>query len=829
MDNTGFDYILDLLLSYISLSHAWKDWWFTQLTLPTNILVSPFSFYMYNLRRRNTNPSQSETLSSSSSDPPTPGQKSPSHSFGSDDTLPLLSSSEDFYTQPPAPIYQLLPEELLGDIPSLPIFLPTYTEIYPHLLRASAFSPQFRHTLTKTSHIRLTKTSIDHIPLPEIPSLMASPIAQAISHPTTQPTATITTAAAPLGLPGSLLPGAPAAAATTATTSSTTPRRAPPPPPPVSSLSLAGLVSNPYYGLHTVAGPAQKSHRPTNAATARPAGSPSGGLPPTAPCNPPSALEDTIRVLEGCVASMATSLSQVAQRQEDLFRQIMTDATDTRTMLLSRLRKESDNQEREMDGLQAYLRRFSSDIDARLATSEKQIRTWCADTFSRSTATGPQQSGYVASTRTPAPGVQGTNSHVPFSSFTSHVPVSSHTGTATPQTTSCSLSTVPSAYTVAPSSDSSACYGFGCPPPTTTTTTTSMFTPYQFPNIKGPAEFAEPTPYRSAQTFLTEYKHYAELLHGNAPDIQAKRLYFFLSGRASHWFRTHIWDQPFQNDPQAVYARFLDRFGREQPQTLLKSYRTRRQARDESVADYINDMILLLGNSGLPETVQVDYLVNGFKPEIRDSVRLEEPKSIHDAEVQALRQEMMLRGVRGQMRQLQAAQAHQVTPRHRSRPTSRQDRSRDRSSDIPRRDRQPSLSDREDTDDGSVPRSSTRSPQGGSRPWSSVRFRSSSRERSESPNRNSWSRYRYPSSEDDRRSVSPDRHQKRSSYSRDGSTGDYRRRDSSPYRRREGSPYYKPKEGDGERPPRSPNAFRRRADTPPPDRRGTAPAQSRYA
>ena len=95
-------------------------------------------------------------------------------------------------------------------------------------------------------------------------------------------------------------------------------------------------------------------------------------------------------------------------------------------------------------------------------------------------------------------------------------------------------------------------------------------------------------------------------------------------------------------DIEAMYKAFLKRFSHEDPDTILKGYRNRKQKKGESVESYMEDMIDLLSNSQLDEKTQVDYLINGLRPEIGNTIRIDLPEKLTEVEKLATKMELNL-------------------------------------------------------------------------------------------------------------------------------------------------------------------------------------------
>ena len=160
----------------------------------------------------------------------------------------------------------------------------------------------------------------------------------------------------------------------------------------------------------------------------------------------------------------------------------------------------------------------------------------------------------------------------------------------------------------------------------------------------GLAKFKEPTSFRSARTFLDEYKFYADIVYSGQPQLHAKCFYFMLDGRAKLWYKDAIWKAgPVQKaNPAWVYEKFLDYFEREAPPILSKSYASRIQRSAESVSEYSKVKKEMLHNLAYPEAVKVDFFVQGLKPNIRRMVETEMPANLRLAETAAVKAEVIL-------------------------------------------------------------------------------------------------------------------------------------------------------------------------------------------
>ena len=169
----------------------------------------------------------------------------------------------------------------------------------------------------------------------------------------------------------------------------------------------------------------------------------------------------------------------------------------------------------------------------------------------------------------------------------------------------------------------------------------------QLSSFNKPKPFGRPTPYRSASRFLSEYKFYIQAMHPYDEKMQALCFYGYLEDRASQWYFVNVMDKPISINRDMLFAAFLQRFGAEDPETLIKGYRNRRQKKDESVESYCSDMISLLSNSQLDEQTQVDYLLNGLRPEIGNIVRMDTPKTIMEVERMSIKQELSIEALRG--------------------------------------------------------------------------------------------------------------------------------------------------------------------------------------
>ena len=168
----------------------------------------------------------------------------------------------------------------------------------------------------------------------------------------------------------------------------------------------------------------------------------------------------------------------------------------------------------------------------------------------------------------------------------------------------------------------------------------------QLNSFNKPEQFAKPTAYRSAAKFLNEYKFFIHAMHPTDPVMQATCLYGHLKGRAAQWYYSTVMNRPLMYERDAMYAAFLTRFGAADPESLVKGYRNRRQKKDESVETYMADMVDLLSNSDLDEKTQIDYLLNGLRPEIGNVIRFDAPDSINKVELLAMKQESSLKALK---------------------------------------------------------------------------------------------------------------------------------------------------------------------------------------
>ena len=179
----------------------------------------------------------------------------------------------------------------------------------------------------------------------------------------------------------------------------------------------------------------------------------------------------------------------------------------------------------------------------------------------------------------------------------------------------------------------------------------NKYTSAQLSSFTKPKVFSRQTAYRSAEKFLSEYKFFVEAMHPTSEYMQAKCMYGHLDGRAASWYFTNVMDKPLMYNRDAMYAAFLERFSGEDPETVIKGYRNRKQKAGESVEDYMTDMISLLSNSQLDEKTQVDYLINGFRPEIGNPIRCELPGKITDVERLATKTEVTITSLSSQLKQ----------------------------------------------------------------------------------------------------------------------------------------------------------------------------------
>ena len=177
------------------------------------------------------------------------------------------------------------------------------------------------------------------------------------------------------------------------------------------------------------------------------------------------------------------------------------------------------------------------------------------------------------------------------------------------------------------------------------------YTSAQLNSFQKPKKFGKATANRSAEKFLSEYKFYIRAHHPSNQYMQASSLYGHLEGRAAQWYYSNVMDKPLMYDIDAMYKAFLKRFSHEDPDTILKGYRNRKQKKDESVESYMEDMIDLLSNSKLDEKTQVDYLINGLKPEIGNTIRIDLPEKLTEVEKLATKMELNLESFKSQLKQ----------------------------------------------------------------------------------------------------------------------------------------------------------------------------------
>ena len=175
-----------------------------------------------------------------------------------------------------------------------------------------------------------------------------------------------------------------------------------------------------------------------------------------------------------------------------------------------------------------------------------------------------------------------------------------------------------------------------------------------------PQPFGKQTAYRSAEKFLMEYKFFIEAMYPGNHNMQAKCMYGHLEGRAQSWYYTNVMDKPLMFNRDALYAAFLDRFSGEDPESVVKGYRNRRQKPAESMEDYMTDMISLLSNSHLDEKTQVDYLINGFKEELANAIRVKLPKKITDVEKLAIEHDIVIQSIKKGIETAQTPDTAQV-------------------------------------------------------------------------------------------------------------------------------------------------------------------------
>jgi len=176
------------------------------------------------------------------------------------------------------------------------------------------------------------------------------------------------------------------------------------------------------------------------------------------------------------------------------------------------------------------------------------------------------------------------------------------------------------------------------------------YTSAQMNSFQKPKPFGRATAYRSAAKFLSEYKFFIRVHHPEDPAMQATCMYGHLEGRAAQWYYTNVMDKPIMLNRDEMFAAFLKRFGGEDPETVTKGYRNRRQKKEETVDSYMTDMIDLLSNSQLDEKTQVDYLINGLRPEIGNLIRLDFPDKITQVETLATKAELSMASFKAQLK-----------------------------------------------------------------------------------------------------------------------------------------------------------------------------------
>ena len=175
-----------------------------------------------------------------------------------------------------------------------------------------------------------------------------------------------------------------------------------------------------------------------------------------------------------------------------------------------------------------------------------------------------------------------------------------------------------------------------------------------------PVAFGKQTAHRSAEKFISEYKFYIEPLYPDNPGMQSKCLYGHLKDRAASWYYANVMDKPLMGNRDAMYKAFLASFGGENPETVVNGYRNRKQKPEETLEDYMTDMISLLANSQMDEKTQVDYLINGLREELANSVRVKLPKSITDVEKLALEVDITIQAIKKGLAPAAAAESPQL-------------------------------------------------------------------------------------------------------------------------------------------------------------------------
>lgn len=76
-------------------------------------------------------------------------------------------------------------------------------------------------------------------------------------------------------------------------------------------------------------------------------------------------------------------------------------------------------------------------------------------------------------------------------------------------------------------------------------------------------------------------------------------------------------------------AGMMHRFG-DSEQAVMTRIQHRKQLEDESIQSYADDMILMFAQSGFPEIMKRDLLLDGLKPSLRKKVLASIPSTVQD-------------------------------------------------------------------------------------------------------------------------------------------------------------------------------------------------------
>ena len=167
-----------------------------------------------------------------------------------------------------------------------------------------------------------------------------------------------------------------------------------------------------------------------------------------------------------------------------------------------------------------------------------------------------------------------------------------------------------------------------------------------------PPHFAEPTPYRSAASFVREFEDFATNMFPGDPATQGRLFGSYLADMPKYWYQTTIRGTALARCPDKIYDLFKKRFSPNSMPLAVIGYRERRHRQgDETVDQYVNDMQLLLSQTDFSEDRKVDHILGGLDEDMREILRVDDPQTIMDLQKLARRAEAMGRlsaaGARG--------------------------------------------------------------------------------------------------------------------------------------------------------------------------------------